>query len=480
VKPLQLIMLAPESWRPIEPSAGRSSNRTSERELEQIPARIRLGDAVIAVRLWDYSPFGFSLLLPQTAQADGLRIGTSASVELEMGDQQAAFGCRVENVGQFKGQIRLGLSRTDLEAGAADSRAGLSVGDALILWGETRNPLLYGEWCALRLESVRPGMRMVFTSSDPTLLTFVGQEMVVELGVPTSGDAAFRGRVVGLSRLPGERVTLTLDPVRISSRLASELGELLAMESGASPSELKALGFPVTFLRDRLLFRHAEGDEDLARVAELRKLSSREPSLDGGADARRHPLPLRPGPEMRLLCAFHEETLVAALLLGFPKAGKTCLGYPAGESDRRPAMEVLDIATHPDYRRGDLWLSLVERTSRIFLLSGRASLKRVCGDRLLPLYRKMGFAETVRDGGGEGPSRLLVLDRSTVLHGRGIGTPAWATLYGDLIEDFLDKGLLELPAWQALRLRVLLTCKRWFQSRAAARAERMFQSCIKK
>ena len=35
----------------------------------------------------------------------------------------------------------------------------------------------------------------------------------------------------------------------------------------------------------------------------------------GGAEARPIPWPHRPGPEMRLLCAFHEDTLVAALLL---------------------------------------------------------------------------------------------------------------------------------------------------------------------
>ena len=62
VKPLDLLYLAPESWRPMEASSGRASNRTSERELDRIPIRARCVGMEAPVRLWDYSPFGFAIL----------------------------------------------------------------------------------------------------------------------------------------------------------------------------------------------------------------------------------------------------------------------------------------------------------------------------------------------------------------------------------------------------------------------------------
>lgn len=473
MKPLELVLLAPESWRPIESATGRVSNRTSERELDRIPADLRIGGHAQPVRIRDYSPFGFTALPVGTAAQTECRPGMDAFLSLDIGGFRGACECRVENASVVKGQARVGLSRRDLAPALSEAKGALRVGDSLILWGETRNPFLYGEWCALRLVAVRPGMQLVFTSTDPTLCLFPGMEMEVELGVPSSVDNAYRGRVAALARPQGDTLELVLEPVRFSARLAGELAELLASGCGASPEDLKALGFPVRFLRDSLHFRHAQGEADWERIGSFWRTAGQENAAIFGAPGSTGS---RAAAGARIFCAYHQDELVATAVLAFPEAGASRLAAP-GEAGPAPCMELLDITVHPDYRRSDLWLSLVERISRLFLLSDRKRLLRACDDRLLPLYLKLGFrkAGKARAGG-----HLLALERAAVLTGRGVALTSWLILYGDLVQDFLDKRLFEPPPWRSLVLRAKLRIKPWVRSRMAARAERLFRQCLRK
>ena len=473
MKPLELVLLAPESWRPVESSTGRGSNRTSERELDRMPAAMLIGGRSQPVRLRDYSPFGFTALPVGPEAQSECRPGMDVRLRLDIGGFRADCGCRVENASVFKGQARVGLSRRDLASALPEAADALRVGDSLILWGEIRNPFLYGEWCALRLVAIRPGMQLVFTSVDPTLCLFPGMELDVELGVPSSGDNGYRGKVAALARTQGDTLAMVLEPVRFTARLAGELAELLASDCGASPEDLKALGFPVRFLRDSLHFRHAQGEADRERVEAFRRTAGREPA---GIFAAPGPSSARPASGDRIFCAFHQDVLVATASLAFPEAGASRLAAPDGRVPES-CMEILDIAAHPDYRRGDLWLSLVERISRLFLLSDRKRLLRACDDRLLPLYRRLGFR---RLGKARGGGHLVALDRSAILAGRGVALSSWLVLYGDLVQDFLDKRLYEPPPWRSLALRAKLRLKPWIRARMTVRAERLFRQCLGK
>jgi hypothetical protein len=491
MKSLDRVLLAPESWRPEEPSSGRESNRTCERELERTPACLVIDSREYPVRLWDYSPFGFSCLYPQALQpsAPSLAKGDPARICLDIGSGWRHADCVVENTGMFKGQLRVGLRRTDWDEKLPEASESLNIGDSLILWGETPNPLLFGEWCSLRLVAVRPGLRLVFTSADPSLVIFPGMEMDIELGVPTSGDNTYRGRVKSIVRNRSESITLLLEPIRVSAKLAGELGELLAMESGASPDDLRLLGLPVAFLRERLVFRYAEATEDMERVLSLRALSAE--SADGIASlSNAAGPPGRPDRTIRILCAYHEETLVAAATLGFPSSRKDRLHAEAGlrHEDigswcpgRESLMEIIDVSTHPHYRRGDLWLALAERIARIFLLSDRERMVRSCEHRLVPLYERIGFR---RKGApvdaGSRKRQMVSMDRKAILRAKGVGLRVWLTLYSDLVADVVRKDLVELSAWEWLRLRARMAWRPWLRSRNEARAEQMFRQCILK
>lgn len=490
MKPLDQLILSPESWRPIEPVTGRSSNRTSERELERIPTHVILGQGRLAVKLWDYSPFGLAFLSAHGPdESQQFRKGDSLKIRFHLGNQNLETECRVENTCIHKGGLRVGLSRKDLldYPPFHSDEGSLRISDGLKIAGEMTNPLLYGEWCAMNLASVHPGLRLAFTSNDPTLILFSDQEISVDLALPSSAENTYTGRVVAIGRLEDEIQTFLLEPTRMSPGFAAELADVLAGETGASPEILKGLGFPIRFLRDRLDFRYAETMEDYAKVLALR----REACLVAGKSISNRPpeaMSFQSDRNSRILCVFQEDKLVATATLNFPGSKKDKLkaestlgdtGLPDRVPPKTDIVEVHSVGLHPDYRKGDLLLAMVEHIGRAFVLSDRKFLLKVCAERLLPQHRRIGFrtsgAPLIHNGE---KAHILLLEKKAVLFGKGLSVSNWLALFGDLASDLLEKGLIEPEPWTGFTTRTKLRLKPLLQEKARFRSGFLFRDFL--
>lgn len=490
MKPLDHLILSPESWRPIEPVTGRSSNRTSERELERIPTHVITGQGRLAVKFWDYSPYGLAFLSAHGPdESQHFKKGDSLKIRFQLDSLNLEAECQVENTCIHKGGLRVGLSRKDLpdHPPFLADEAAMRVSEGLKISGEMTNPFLYGEWCAMNLASIHPGLRLAFTSNDPTLIVFLDQEISVDLSLPSSAENTYHGRVVALGRLDDEIQTFLLEPIRMSPGFAAELAGLLAGEPGITPETLKALGFPIRFLRDRLEFRYAETMEDYGKVLALR----RDVCLMGGKSIINLPpeaMSSRSDRNSRILCVFQEDKLVATATLNFPGSKKDSLKAESllddsGFSDRVPPksdiVEVHSVGLHPDYRKGDLLLAMVEHIGRAFVLSDRKYLLKVCADRLLPQHRRIGFrtSGTPFIHNGE-KAHILLLEKKAVLFGKGLSVPNWLALFGDLASDLLDKGLVEPERWTGFSTRAKLKLKPLLQEKARLDSGTLFRDFL--
>lgn len=485
VKPLDLLYLAPESWRPMETSSGRTSNRTSERELDRIPMTARCTGVEAPVRLWDYSPFGFAILA-----APGIQGGFSASqgqaieLSLDLGDQRVAARCTIENLQPFRGSLRLGLRRRDMDELPAIGAPGTGIllPEDCHVAAETLNPLLYGEWCPLKLIGIQQGLRMAFQSSDPSLVLFKGQQLRVDLSLPSAVECTVIGRITSLGRSEESQVMI-LEPSRMPAGLPGALAEFLTFEAHLSPDSLKPLGFPVRFMRDRLDFRYAETPADFDRVSELRALAIRDAYSVEVDPAHKDSVPAI-SRSSKVLCAFHEGRLVGAATLTYP--GKDTWrpnslralsdeDYRAWEANLDELLEVHGVCLHPDYRRGDLLKALIEQIARAFVLSDRKYILKLCDERSLARFRKMGFREAGTSfEGRNGPQRPVLLDKEAVTHAKGINRASWLALFGDLGEDLLDRRLVEPDAWSRWKLRALLSLRPLLRDRRREKAESIF------
>ncbi|MEO6095512.1 MAG: hypothetical protein ABIW76_07500 [Fibrobacteria bacterium] len=502
MKGLDLEALPAEAWRPSNALTGRESNRVSERELERIPAWISLDNGPgkppskdIPVRLWDYSPFGFAVTFPfSESGCSSPKVGDLAKLKFDFGDGPLMAECIVKNSAIVKNSLRLGLSRRDLARRQKfENRSGVPQGECLRLpeksdiRAEVRNPVLFAEWSTFVLCGVQPGLRLDFISRDASLPLFVGQKLEMRFVMPTIGNPEFRGEVALLERVPGNALKVRLKTLSLSSALANDLAETLTFEADIMPGTLKRFGFPTRFLKKRVSFRFLETMEEYAQVLALRRSAYVEAGKKGGK-TQPEEMSISKDKNSRILCAYHDETLVASAAITFATGQDEVLRseaafpegkYPIQHPPKAELLEVNSLCTHREYRRGDLLQAMFEQIARIFVLSGRTWIINLVESSLLPVYLSLGFRDTGKSCEFLGRTHHLIrVDRRVPAFGRGIGLLRWNVLFGDLMEDILERGMLPLGRVERMRLKLMLAFKPFAKRWVGSKYERAFRRSL--
>jgi hypothetical protein len=502
MKGLDLGALPAEAWRPSNAVTGRASNRVSERELERIPAWINLETGPdkypskdIPVQLWDYSAFGFAITFPfSESGCSSPKSGDLARLKFDFGDGFVTADCIVKNSSIVKNNLRIGLSRRDLARRhkfentiAAPQGECLKLPEKSDIRAEVRNPVLFAEWATFVLCGVQSGLHLDFISRDASLPLFVGQMLELRFVMPTTGNPVFRGEVVLLERVPGNALKVRLKTHSLSAALANDLAEALAFEAGIAPGTLKRFGFPTRFIKKRVCFRFLETMEEYAQVLALR----RSAYVDAGkkiGGTQPEEMSISKDKNSRILCAYHDETLVACAAITFPSREDEVLRsetpfpggrFPIPHPPKPDLVEVNSLCTHKEYRRGDLLQAMFEQIARIFVLSGRTCIMNLVESSLLPLYLGIGFRDTGETCEFLGRTHHLIrVDRKIVLAGKGMGVIRWNLLYGDLMEDILKRGMMPLGRFERCRLRIMLVLKPFAKRWVGGKYERAFRSSL--
>ena len=474
MKALDTRALPPEAWRPVEPAAGRSSNRVSEREFEKIQVSLAWSNgSEYPVKLWDFSMHGFAVLLKPDRNGKVIpQVGSAARLKIDLGTGPLYSDCLIKNVSGFKGLTRIGLARRDLARRSKDyGEVGVPEGEfiripeSLAVRAEAENPIFFGETAPLILVGAKPGFRLEFLCRDPALPLFLGQTLRLGLVLPSSGTTTFTGRIHSLEFAPGAALKARLEPLTVDPGLANDLSELLAGEAGILPETLRRFGFPTRIFRNRVSFRFVESMAEYAEVLALRR--------NAYVDSGKRPLDTAPedmsiswDKSSRILCAYHEGVLVASAAMTFPESEDTPLRsetafpgnrFPGNPPSKRETLEFNSLCTHKDYRKGDLLRALFEQMARIFILSDRKYVMNLADDNLLPMYMGIGFKDQHETGRFLGiPHHLIKGSRETVLGAKGMGWLRWNLCYGDVMRDLVSKGMVSLDWTGRIRLGILL------------------------
>ncbi|MDB5106316.1 MAG: hypothetical protein JWP91_4005 [Fibrobacteres bacterium] len=506
MKTLDPNFLPAEVWRPLEPISGRSSNRISERELERIPAWIRVRDRAtgsekdIPVALWDCSAFGFAILMAAGKNGnDPLMAGDGIRLKLGLAGADLTADCIVQNTSFFRNSHRIGLSRTDMQVQPVrrdpdGPQIGVPKGGYLRLpetsdiKAEIRNAILFGEWSTIRLSGIRSGLALDFTSKDGCLPLFTGQELEIRLSLPTSNANSYTARISRLERLDEESLRVRMEPVALSASLANDLAELLATECRISPDTLKDLGFPIRFFRNRVAAGFVESMEDYEKVVQLRRnayveAGKKEP------DTTPEKMSSQWDKLSRILCIFHEDTLVACATMTFPSSDTPTLrsqsAFPGGEYPcpvpaKTDFIEINGLCTHKDYRKGDLLHAVFEHVARAFLFSDRNYILTLADDTLLPLYGKIGFVDLGQECTFLDRRHHLILGhKRTLQSGWRMPVLAWNRVYGDLVADLLERKALKIGLRERLLVRAKLALRPLADKLAGDRIESIFRKNLR-
>jgi hypothetical protein len=475
---LDLGKLPHDAWRPSELPGQRRVPRTTEREIEMIPAWMRSSKSPewVRVRLWDYSVKGFGILYNSNSGHSAFST-PGELVELKMEGSHWNVGtigkgilvpCRLENCARLEKGMRIGLSRLDLSGNTGDAENAFPK-DCLYdgirpLSAKIRNPILYNEWAEARLIGIGPQAAFIFESSDPSLLLFQGSRLTVDLEVPMDSKGTFSGILTSIREGDEGNMIFAINGGETSFELSNAVGEHFVQAEICKPSHLAELGIRMKRFKDQFRFRFISTQEEYQNILNLRQTAY----VNAGKvapEAAVDPIATEFDSRSRLLTAFHNDILVASVALSFggaegaPLRSQGCFPdstYPVPVPDKETVVEVHSLCTDFDYRGGDLIQGMFEHIARSILFTDRQWLLTFTTSKLWPLYRRIGFKKTgasvaMKDMGGL-EHHMILMHRNSLVSGLRMTPFAWNYFFGQMVRDLLSKGVLRLGFLQKTRV----------------------------
>jgi hypothetical protein len=473
---LDLGKMPSDAWRPSESPGQRRSPRTSEREIERIPAWIRSATSPdwVRVRLWDFSIHGFGILYHSNSGHFSFS-HPGENVELRLGGTVGAasaaekgtlVSCRIENSARLEKGMRIGLSRLDLsgsgDPGAMEFPEGYLCDGIRPLSAKIRNPFLYNEWAEAQLIAIGPGAAFVFESSDPSLLLFAGTRVKLDLEVPHDSNGEFSGTLAWIEGHDG-RLVFAISGGDMPYALSNAVGEHFVQAEICKPSRLADFGIRMKRFKDQFLFKFVSTQEEYRHILALRRTAY----VNAGKappDATLESVEDEIDANSRLLTAFHGDFLIASIAMTFGSEGahfrsETCFPgstYPVKLPPKKSMVEVRSLCTDFDYRGGDLIQGMFEHIARSVLFSEKEWLITFATPELWPLYRRIGFRKTGASvaiahlAGKE--HHLILMHRNSLISGRRMTPFAWNYFFGQMVRDLMLRGVLRLGALQKARV----------------------------
>lgn len=497
---LDLSKLPQDSWRPSDSPGHRRAQRTSERELERIPAWIKAGSDPdwARVTIWDYGPDGFGVFFQgNTGHSRFSQVGDAAELKLSArvfsggNEGEIRIPCRIENAARIEKGLRLGLRRLDVSQG--ESLEALLSGHlrdaAMPLMARAINPFLYAEWAPCRLIAIGPDASLVFASHDPSLLLLPGASMQVELEVPMEGESRCAGRVEWI-RSADEETVFSLRPRDLSFSLSNAIGIHFVDAEICTPVQLAEFGMALRRFKDQFRFRFISTREQYRELLSMRhKLYAQAGKVasQAGPDLEEIEFDNR----SRLLAAFHGDMPVASAALTFgskdaPLKAETLWPgrkYPVPMPPREALLEVRGLCTEGEYRGGDLIQGMFEHIARCMLFSDRQWIATLTTDELWPLYRRVGFRKAgaaVEVEALEGiRHHLILLHRDSFVCGKRMSPSDWNYFFGPMARDLIERGHLEPDARTRWRIAWYTAFAGMADKRLHARLEREFKALLR-
>jgi hypothetical protein len=146
----------------------------------------------------------------------------------------------------------------------------------------------------------------------------------------------------------------------------------------------------------------------------------------------------------RLILGRVDSRPIATARLFFPEHGdrlehEDYFVWPKDYPRREETVEVTRTCTHPDYRRGNVFLSLIRFIVLTALQSNRTWVLTSSTDDLVPFYDWVGLKSTeivfTHSSLNDLPHRLLLGSIPDALQARSVGSTAWYLVWRDVLKE---------------------------------------------
>lgn len=452
------------------------------------PADVRPGDPIVAnvrlselrdheeapVQVWRVSPLGVELVRAGALADAGP--GTRIDLTLRVGHDLASFrALEIASTHEERGRAIVAARWRDADERRGDP-AQRRIGarwrcqEDYLPTGIAPGAVRYGDFVHFRVAEVsRSGMQLLTSLRNKFLVP--GATLDATCSFPTLEQVKISFRVVqarvvedGTKQLLSLGVTWEAQ----SARAAEVIGQyLLQFGPGATPEQLRSEGFRVTSTSRAFDFGNVTNEEEYREVLALRKLAyvhAKKISPDANEDQL--------GDEFdaisRIVTARYRGRLVGSTRVVFARTDADRLKHddyvklPAWMPPRTEMIESSKTCTHPDFRRSDLFYSLLKQMAIVMLQSGRRWLLMSCTDALRPLYKKLGCTDVgvtyVHPTMGI-KHHVMMGDVVSMMAG-GMNPIAWNLAIGPELWRYAKRcGVIPQSAWLELKIRLIRLLK---------------------
>ena len=441
----------------------REHRDTSFREIhdEIFPADVRSPDAVKAritarngkgsphqCRVWKLSPLGIEISVdPQ----NDLKIGDTVELELRTGLQLTSHRGLIvgkeehHSLGDVFG-IRF-LSNSDPLPSRKNRRSHTRwlCSSQFHPVAVCPNPVVFNDFLYFTIRDISASGFRAHTSLRNKFLVS-DMKLCLQVSFPMTGHCVVHASVArtSLTSYAGKdylEVGLVLD--ELSRRQQEMFGQYLVQFSNApSPNAVRLEGLKPRSISTSITFSYVKTEAEFIEVLKLRKLANeRAEKIESTVDLAS--LTDSYDSKSRIVIAKHRGKLVGTMRACFFESDErleleSFTDLPDVYPRRDQLIEVSRAATHPDYRKADLWYSMVQQISIAAMYAGRPFAVISTTKELTQMYSTLGFVlsrlEYKNPLYPKHTQYVMHIDLKAVLKGQGVGPLAWNTVWRDIAD----------------------------------------------
>ncbi len=425
-------------------------------------ATIELGGKLYEAEVYDISSKGAGIL--PLVEIPGLdSISQTVTLRLHNAKPKTAS---LKNIGhiKFSGSYRLKLGMEIHPTAEGTANPGVQIAcDAHMPMAYCEDPIAFKQTILFNVfyfSNDGIGLRTNFDNAA----FFQGLLLDLSLMLPARGEFRAAAEVQATSQ-SGRQIDIHCKWRNCPINLQSAIAEFLLMSTpDLSITALRKHGFLIGNLDKAFIFRSAQTDEQVQSILELRLKSAQQDGRWIGETDARKMIDDWDKHARQIFCEVNGKVVGAARIVfnnGLRERSEhSAYGIEVPEWLWESGfVEGSRVCTDPDFRGGDLFLSILQHMSRIVTQSGHRYLVLNCVDSLVPVYKKTVGVYSLKKKFHtkymqDRTLNLLYVDVRKIQIGLRLAPTTWIahTPVGD---HLLNKGHLRLHWWEKLPRRVM-------------------------
>lgn len=442
------------------------------RETDLIYAKIRgrdSGHEFMNVRVWKLSPLGIEIVTPPGFDLDK---GTLLDLQLQVGRQNTLFeGLVVEittsnPVGKSITGIRLSRSQPSRTSNLNRRQSTRWICSSQFYpVAVAPNPVQFNDFLYFKIRDISSaGLRVLTSLRNKFIIT--GMTLSLQVSFPITGTINVEVEVkrANLAAEDGKDfLELGLEFSNLSKHHREILGQYVLQFSDAeSLDEIRKQGLYPNSLTSGVDYSYVKTESDFRAALELRLNANLEAdkvpedyTIDMMADIY--------DARSRILLGRYNGNVVGTMRATFCEDDEAFeiedfIKLPSNFPRRDQIVEIGRAATSPNYRRSDLWYSMIQHISIMAVQAGRPFGIASTTPNLVSMYERLGFRcadiSYIHPLYPEQTQVVMTIDIHEVLPAKNVGVIAWNIVWKEVADYLLQNNIGSATKYRSSKARI--------------------------